>query len=1309
MSAKTNIRYHGWNTAGNIRINEADKNVGTTTRVVFDDFVNGEERKINDNIVLNTRKRLELSANDIDFANESDYVHDEYVGIGPNWAEMNKTEVGIQAEHQWIMDSSGSDVIDSGGADERQDGVVAIYDDSEATAYGLNKAYVYLTGELGIVDDVYKYIGLWLWLDRYGNENRIFEFAPGTIIYRATITEGGFVRVYHRNALSQETTVTTKNTVFPLGGWSYLVFRITTPTLGISIWVNGIEQDIDVVSSGDWSPTDALSSDIIFGPINGKMTAIYINTIPASTDFDFLQYYLYNNGIVIWTGSGLGTVSLYEMNEGTGTILNPTIGSRVFNIITQPLSNWTTDSYSGSHAITSNGKKMDISLEVNDSGVSMNGQISIAFWIKVNGPNSGIILSKNNDIFKMEIIDGSMIILHNSLRIYSDVMSNDVWHYCVYVYDGELNTKIYIDAIDKTLSVRGNELYDSEIVNYPWRIGQLNTDPDNVFIIDDLVFYNGNMPEITIEYKYGGGSSNVLYVYDTICPLIRGIGIWGSGSGINDGNFMMNMYSNIGVNYPNGDHIYLKDISVNTTSIDLYNASLFNMTINTWIKFPTIPVSGVMFRVYENTSTEPKYQLTLNASNRVSFEMWLDDIRIRNIEYTGELVGGVWYNITYMLGTESLWINGNPMERLSYSGLSSERPRAGGFGTIEIGVLDAYVDDFHLYLYHLYASFPSERWNHGIRNQSIYPDVKPDLYFNFESNTKSFGNLGTKTTGSSELGNSTKVVGKINLYARSVGNESNIRVNDPSDVGWAGRDPDSSLFTIEAWIKILDLGVRSSIMLDKGSGSYPYFEVFYDTDNLIKIDGRTDTNEVLFEMKTTTGTIVDNDWHHIVISSYGPFRRLYIDSVHKDDIIHSSESDAPINRYIKIGDSPTLDPSITIDGFVMSVGYGSSQDNVLVRYNGGAGEESDHGFIVPYGQWKFDGDLSNETLEGNYGIERDSYIIPTIMIDVVDDIQCVNMNNINGVIEFSGAIDIIDWHNDFTIEIRFKADSTSGWLLYKGIESRHVYVELLVDGSVKFSLRSSGVRAYTLQTTDVGFNDNAWHKVFITYSDPLAVIYIDSTAVRGVSIIEDDLTGTVWSIDDPLYLGLMFDGYIGTTNLYNFVLTTANITSRLADSYDLTYLTGEWKNLDTAERLIPDSILNNLSDVVPDETLNGEEVQYLFIIGGVSYKWLVDEWVIEDDIANGNTSTDLGGADFVLLSGIYGDAAERTFTIRIGFMTTDEDVTPRVNSIDIKYIGYRLVPETDVAVEIIDRFGVLSTIRNISGSDIEQLVVYGLK
>lgn len=386
----------------------------------------------------------------------------------------------------------------------------------------------------------------------------------------------------------------------------------------------------------------------------------------------------------------------------------------------------------------------------------------------------------------------------------------------------------------------------------------------------------------------------------------------------------------------------------------------------------------------------------------------------------------------------------------------------------------------------------------------------------------------------------------------------------------------------------------------------------------------------------------------------------------------------------------TTSPRAIIDELIIYDGQILTYNDVLYRYNSGT--------VNPYFDTNRDGLLYSKV----------SYVN-----------QCLDMSALTGKLAITNTTigNVIATTQDLSLETKFRFTSLEyGTILSKYDESTYkgYKVSMLSSGKIQILIATGPTEILTVTTTAT-FNNDAWHRLFVTYNHvgPATIVYVDTSTPQALDAPSGSIGASTTSNSQGFEIGQSMTGLVSNTLVYmNKVLSTLDIDSRLIDEFRNIYPTMTYKTAIIHGSNIPNSILNKttvitFNDNAPNTAI--EYVKYAFQIGTGLYAWNGTTWGIITNITNGNKKAVLNAlttANWLVLKNLIGTQYLSTWYILAGFYTERDYETPYISSIVPTYVGWKKLPESDVSVEFVDDAGVFTTIKNLSGAPISKLGVY---
>jgi len=164
--------------------------------------------------------------------------------------------------------------------------------------------------------------------------------------------------------------------------------------------------------------------------------------------------------------------------------------------------------------------------------------------------------------------------------------------------------------------------------------------------------------------------------------------------------------------------------------------------------------------------------------------------------------------------------------------------------------------------------------------------------------------------------------------------------------------------------------------------------------------------------------------------------------------------------------------------------------------------------------------------------------------------NCLRFDGVNEYVNFGLIVGNFDWTNTFSLECWFKTTSTAIRYLIKHLkDATYRGYCLLIDSTYITFILATASPKYIQVRGNTAVNDNNWHHVVVTY-DGLGLasgvkIYLDNN-LETLTIIKDTLNGTTL-VSEPFTISApinSFDGWIDEVDIYNKVLTVADVSYR---------------------------------------------------------------------------------------------------------------------------------------------------------------------
>lgn len=498
---------------------------------------------------------------------------------------------------------------------------------------------------------------------------------------------------------------------------------------------------------------------------------------------------------------------------------------------------------------------------------------------------------------------------------------------------------------------------------------------------------------------------------------------------------------------------------------------------------------------------------------------------------------------------------------------------------------------------------------------------------------------------------------------------------------------------------------------------HPLIRLYTDTSKLIfSITDDTDTITA-----TSNQTINDGNWKHILVTYDGSQSVLGMVMYINGSFDSSGTTGTNVSTIDYVGKvvdihtcgAITLGNNITIDEYVIYDDYIVNQTEVESRYNVGSGTRTllSNNILSHY---EFAGNLLDTS-----GNSRTLSLFHTNIF--ADD--AIILDAISGNIEMETDPVAFNFeHTDsFSIEcsIKLLADEY-GDIIRKMNDSSTRGYKLGIHGASgypEFYLKSTDTNYYHMRWA-FDFCDGTWQQMIVTWNGTTAALYVDNNTPKTPTLINNTLTTTILVPAEKLTFGRYTTGLHSNSYVYNSALSTTFIGNRMSDNFAEFYPTVTWHNMTVNNDVVPRGIFSAMTDMSITEVIPtpvAQQIKYMFIIGfNTHYIWTALGWTLAQigDTENGNTKAQLdtlSTSNWQDLIALYDASTIKSFKILIGFYTTDEAATPEVSLISYTHTGYIKTTTAEISLELVDTNGVLSSITNISGAPITQLLVRTLR
>jgi len=1344
MSVKTN--FNGIINTNNFVIDTNEKSIPISVRTEVDNFLDGTSHKIDGSIVSHVQKRESFTNTKLDFTNTGDYDYDEeeLVVLGGK-VEMLKTEIGIRASSYWDMNSpvNGSTVVDS--IDTDNNALARTYS-TNGTDYKLYLTKYLMEDNIVINSDKEEYLDMWLnirgvYIGGYNHIFSIFTALPfggissGISLEIDPETRYLFVRLSNGTIIYK----TTENVrAVTDGEWIHLAMHFKD-NRDIDVYYNGIKWTNGITGSTYAYDTADPHDEPVIGPFNGYLKNLWFTS--EDFDIDDLVGFRYANGRNRFLTGGIPTPQgRWSFDDGSGVTVTDSIVGDNFTLDLGSDKWEDGDKKLGTHSIDSKIGLFHGSLNFSLSYKrEIRNPISIEFWIKYyNETGEQYIVHKEGDI--SNALNGpykwGVSIYEGRIRFYDGLIADDqhattydkfndnTWKHVVITGAGGPNAqiwdaKIYINNELVLAEYNGVERYYKDPIPAMTEVSELELGDDNtenagLYQIDELLIYGLAMTADQVNARFNKEEGTVLYGIETT-------GSWKFISSLENSNHI-----------DTDGSIYTDntlDLGANSIiGITTYDHTLTNRTpfsIIAWINIRTLP-SDERSYIFKSFNNNVGYYLRINPDGRPVLFVSESASRFKEIVYDFVFEVDTWYHIAWVNTTSYVYINDRvyPIKDLGSSLLSGEY--SFDREDIQFGNFDGVIDEVVIYKKTLNGNEVGSRYNGGVRSGDLSGvDVLPSLIFYFDEVLQESSPLTESDegiilnaipVGSPELSSSDKI---ISNYSMKINNENYLASKVGSCPGFITDELSTSLkrFSVECWVKGAECTELWSI--DDGSNYIRLYWYPSDIPPFITkgLHFRMTGPSLNYIVRVNDDTVpFDGSWHHIIVSYDGSGSAegltVFVDGSEEAVTIEGNTIGSSLFTWsedTKFNFASGLGVDYTyFDGVGIYTGYNFDESNAIERYNSGSGttDSVTHRQIAHY---PLDSDLLD--ISGNVRTmvttHRDTFVGESLALSAINS-SIITGNNDLGSFNFDDSIsfEIKVAMGDRTYGVIFQKltdEGDHGYCLYIGFDNKLYFIMTAMKNGGGYLLVDASV-------TD--FNDGNQHHMFITWDGVEVKMYVNNTTNIANAPLNDTLTKSIIVADKPFMVATNMTGIIGDVLVYHDkILDVSDITKRLAGSFDETYPLSVYKEI-VSEDVIPVQVIYSITDIQMTETLDGQTIKYLFRVNYVNYKWNTSEWVLESNINSGNTKAELDAittSEWQELIEIYFESEIRTFEVVSGLMTTDGTKTPSLSQITLVHNGYTKCTPSEIAVDIVDQAGTLSTLRNISGGDFDNIAIYAFQ
>jgi hypothetical protein len=383
-------------------------------------------------------------------------------------------------------------------------------------------------------------------------------------------------------------------------------------------------------------------------------------------------------------------------------------------------------------------------------------------------------------------------------------------------------------------------------------------------------------------------------------------------------------------------------------------------------------------------------------------------------------------------------------------------------------------------------------------------------------------------------------------------------------------------FTISSWVNTTGTPTQHGTVVSKQnpaiSGQWT-FQVL--RDGRVSFYGNNGGIDVL-----STTTIIDGNWHNIVIQRTGNIFNLYIDKVLADQLTASGQN-ITNTQVLRIGRrlatyNGYFDGQISNVQIFNSALPATGSNSVETLYNNGSPLTSMSGFSSLVSWWKLDDSATFDSSTNTWTIPDDStnsntgtsfgmtqanlvqsdlsftsgYSPYALDFDAAssDYIDCGNVPELNGVTQMSFSI----WFNNQTPSnnkgligdmqaVNFSPALGRFHLIVRNVSSNDYSFRLYIIGSDSLE--------HSINIDNRPFTAGQWYNLVMTYNAGTVNFYVDGSlapsTIQAGAPIPTSFGTLTYPPNRPLQIGrwsnLYFDGKISNASIWNTALTSAQV------------------------------------------------------------------------------------------------------------------------------------------------------------------------
>jgi len=866
---------------------------------------------------------------------------------------------------------------------------------------------------------------------------------------------------------------------------------------------------------------------------------------------------------------------------------------------------------------------------------------SISCWFKNSGDGGYLVSKKAGSPYRGYglTIEGSggqgelRFLLTNTTstnEIITDtveaIFDDNEWHHVCCTYDGSSaasGVTMYVDGESRTLSTVVNNLSATTLSTSSFNIGG-RTDGSTLFggNIDEVAVYDAELTELQAQEIYNGGLPPRLDVLTSAGDLI---GWWRMG----DGDVFPTLYDNAGsndgtmTNMESGDIVTDSPLYTSSESLQFDGSADYiscgnvlgfartdTFSISAWIKTPDSATTRII--ASKRASSLYGYRFGLSNAGKIYLSLRDSGGYLQGVS-SSEPDDDEWHHIcvtydgTGVLGAITFYLDGVDAGLAGSGTVTGDITNSANFviGRNSEGTAESFpgrIAGLAVFNKELSQAEVREVRNRGVQTDLNAFTTVANLvgWWMLEALEHTLTNV-IDSSDNNYTGTATSLAASDVRYevpenpARSVildGSAEYMTLGDVLDI-----DGPFDFVSISCWFKTSSS--TAQMLVSKVAAASGYRGYWLQVSSAGRVHWAISDDYSIddaVEIRNTTGTYDDGNWHHVVVTSNAGSLGMYIDGASvsttsvKSGLITSTTNSAAL-EFGRRSTSGTEYLNGSIDEVAFFDKVLSAFEVFQLYYWGAPVDISELSFWSNVdGWWRMGDGAYHPTIPDETGT-TDGTLTNTESTDIQTDVpdggfEAEKSTDLNGSNQYASpshdAALNFDRTDTFSISVWIKTTATTGQVARKIGGSNIGYILQLTSGKIQLRLQDNAGTPNVAERTSTGtVNDGEWHHLVASFSGNSSytgiTIYIDgvSVATSGSGL----MTGAMTNSSDPRFGGTnpYFDGKIAELAIYNTELTWYQVRDlynrrRPTDLVTPSFVTGlvgwwRWGDSDTTSTL----------------------------------------------------------------------------------------------------------------------------------------------